>query len=118
MKIEKIQRGIVNYIDEEVVPHIREGITVGSGAFAVQIPASLKRVAIGAAGAVLAKKASGYVVSLFDPDGSGEVDLEEVKNELVSRMADGSIPIKIGDAFEMRLTKNDINDLYRYITEA
>ena len=118
MRIEKIEKGIVNYIDCEVVPQIREGMIVGSGKFAIEIPASLKRAAIGTAGAVLAKKASGFISSLFDPDGSGEVDLESIKNDFVNRMTESSVPIKIGDIFEMNLTKSDINDLYRHITEA
>ena len=118
MKTDKIERGIVNYIDREIVPNIQEGMTFGSGKLSFEVPASMKRVLVGTAGAVLAKKASGMITTYFPPNENGEVDLEEIKNALVSRMPDTPMPIKLGDILEMNLTKNDVNELYRYIQNA
>lgn len=118
MKTDKIERGIVNYIDHEVVPHIQEGMTFGSGKLSLEIPASMKRVLVGTAGAVLARKASGMITAYFPPNENGEVDLEEIKNELVSRMPDTPMQIKIGGILDMNLTKNDVHELYRYIQNA
>lgn len=118
MTANKIEMGIAKYIDNEVVPNIREGMTFGSGKLSLEIPASLKRALVGTAGAVLAKKASELITTFFDADENGEFDIEKIKDELINRMSDQPMPIKIGNFLEMNLSKSDVNDLYRYIANA
>ena len=118
MTVDKIERGIVNYIDREVVPNIREGMSFGSGKLSFEIPASLKRALVGTAGAMLAKKAAGLATAYFETDENGEVDLENIKLEFTKRMGDQPMPIKVGNILEMNLTKKDVEDLYRYIINA
>lgn len=118
MTQDKIQRGIAAYIDAEIIPNIKEGIVIGSGKLSVEVPASLKRALVGTAGALLSKKAAALATEYLDPDENGEFNLEAIKDALVARMGDQPMPIKIGNILEMNLTKNDVNDLYRYILQA
>jgi hypothetical protein len=118
MTTDKIQRGIAAYIDSEIIPNIKEGMVIGSGKLSLEIPASLKRALVGTAGAVLSKKAAALATEYLEPDGNGEFDLEAIKDIFIARMGDQPMPIKIGNILEMNLTKNDVNDLYRYILNA
>lgn len=116
MTKDKIERGIVAFIDSEIVPQISEGMTIGEGRFAIEIPVNIKKALVGTAGAVLSKKASGMLEEYF-PSADG-VDLYALKCELMKRIGDEPFPMSIGGIIDATFTKGDIEKLYGYIERA
>lgn len=116
MTKDKIERGIVAFIDNEIVPNINEGMIIGEGKLSITIPANMKRAIVGTAGAMLSKKASGMLESYF-PSADG-IDIYSLKSEITKRIGDEPFPMSIGGVIDVTFTKADIEKLYEYIERA
>lgn len=111
--IEQVQRGMVRFIDAEVVPRLSamEKLVVGSGGglIAAKLPA------------VIAGYADNKFVSalgLYDA-ANGEVDLDALYNAMKPYFTPDPIPVKIPFiGITLKFTQREFDALYQYIKEA
>lgn len=116
--LDKIERGIVRYVDREILPHINEGWSFPIVGTAVSLPATLKRAVFGTAGAMLAKKATAFLSAAGMVGEDGAVDLDGVRREFVTRVPQEGFLIQIPGGTEMRLTSRDVETLYQCILDS
>lgn len=111
--IEQVQRGVVKFIDMEVIPRLStmEKLVVGSGGalIAAKLPV------------VIARHADNKLVSalgLYDAENS-EIDLDALYNAMKPYIAADPIPVKIPLAgITLKFTQREIDALYQLIKEA
>ena len=100
---EQIRKGIVNYINRDLVPLAPKAIGIGLAAFAPMVAeAKLKEV-------MAHPLLSG--TGLID---GNSVDIDRIV-QLLKPAADGKWPIEM---FGFTFTESDLDKLYRYIKEA
>lgn len=111
--IEQIQRGMVRFIDTEVIPRLSgmEKLVVGGGAglITAKLPA------------VIAGYADNKLVSalgLYDAE-DGEVDLDALYNAMKPYITADPIPVTVPFVgIKLKFTQREIEMLYKYIKEA
>jgi hypothetical protein len=100
---EQIRKGLVNYINRDIVPLAPKAVGIGIAAFApVVAEAKLKEVL---------SNPMLYGTGLID---GNTVDLDKVMC-LLKPAAEGKWPVEM---FGFTFTENDLDKLYRYIKEA
>lgn len=116
--LDKIERGVVRYVDKEIVPHINEGWSIPFAGKAIELPVGLKKAVFGTAGALLAKRASSFLSAAGMVGEDGSVDVEIVRREFMTRMPEEGFLIRIPGGTEMRLTAKDVDTLYQCILDS
>lgn len=111
VKVSAVSRGIVNFIDEEILPKMQ----------------GWQKWAFGTVAGVMAKKSDSLlndlaknplVKSLGIIDKDGNVDIETIYAELQKQASKTPATIPIPMIGEIRLTSEDVDSLYRYIKNA
>lgn len=120
--LQSIERGITRFVDREILPNINSGwsFSFGGGVFPfdMEIPVGIKRAVFGTAGAILAKKATAFLVSSGMVGGDDTVDLDLIRREFIPRLPEEGVRITLPGNTAMTLTAKDVETLYRYINEA
>lgn len=111
--IEQVQRGMVRFIDAEVVPHLSamEKLVVGSGGglIAAKLPMVTK---------ALSENKFVSALGLYD-ETSGEVDIDALYNAMKPYITPDAIPVRIPFiGITLKFTQREIDALYQYIKEA
>lgn len=111
--IEQVQRGMVRFIDAEVVPHLSamETLVVGSGGglIAAKLPTAAK---------TLSEHKFVSALGLYDEE-RGEIDLDALYNAMKPYITPDPIPVKIPlIGITLKFTQREFDALYQYIKEA
>lgn len=111
--VEQARRGLVKFVDAEIVPSLSlaEKVIVGGGAgvIAAKLPALLDKYA----GSELVA-----AMELYDRERQ-ELDLDAVYNAVKPYIGPDPIPVKIPrTGLTIKLTQREIDALYKYIKEA
>lgn len=109
--MQQAQQGILKYIDMEIMPHL----------------SGLKKVGLGAYVALAAKNTTGIVEKykshpavevLGVIDGENNVDIDRLYQATAPMFADGQkVTLTIPLIGELRLDREDVEKLYRYMRE-
>lgn len=111
--IEQAQRGLVKFVDAEIIPSlsVAEKVIVGGGmgVIASKLP-------------TIAEKYADHkmvdVLDLYDRE-RREIDLDAVYNAVKPYVGPDPIPVKIpATGLTIKLTQREIDALYKYIKEA
>lgn len=116
--VSQVERGIVRFVDQDILPHINEGWSIPFAGMTIDLPAGLKKAVFGTAGAVLAKKAAVWLSSVGMVGEDGTVDIELIRREFMPRIPQEGFQVHLPGGTDMRLTAQDIETLYRYVLEA
>ena len=113
VNINQVQRGVTEFIDREVIPHLSgyERIMLGTGAglLSAKLPNIMDKVA------------NNTIFSAMDlyNKNTGEVDLDAVYKAARPYIGSESFPVKIPVVgITLKMGQKEIDDLYRYIKEA
>ena len=107
----QMQRGMVNFIDREVLPHLSgyEKLVVGAGTslIATKLPN------------VMDNLSHHPVLAALDLYKDGQVDIDAVYNAVKPYIGTEQISVKVPVVgITLRMGQREIADLYRYIKEA
>lgn len=116
--LDKVERGIIRFVDQDILPHINAGWNLSFMGTSVTLPAAMKKAVFGTAGAMLAKKASAALSNMGMVAEDGSVDLDVFIREFLPRMPQEGFLIGLPGGDDMRLTSRDVDALHRYIIEA
>jgi hypothetical protein len=116
--LDKVERGIIRFVDQDILPHINAGWNLSFMGTSITLPAGMKKAVFGTAGAGLAKKASAALSQMGMVAEDGTVDLDVFLREFLPRMPQEGFLIGLPGGDDMRLTSRDVETLHRYIIEA
>lgn len=110
--IEQVQRGMVRFIDAEVIPRLSamETLVVGSGGilFAAKLPTVVK---------TLSENKLVSALELYDEE-KNEIDIDALYNAMKPYITPDAIPVKIPfTGVTLKFTQQEFDMLYRYIKE-
>ena len=110
--IDQAMRGVAQYADNEIIPHLPTGKGIGAGI-------ALALILDGGKSRILALKDHPAVQMMGIMDAEGNIDLDRLYNAARTRV-DGKkkIPLTIPVIGELRFDVNDVDRLYKYIQEA
>ncbi len=113
VKIEQVQKGLVRFVDTEIVPSlsIMEKVVVGGGMGLVsaKLPEIVERYA---------DHKMVTALNLYDQE-RREIDLDAVYNAAKPYIGPDPIPVTIpGVGLTLKFTKREFDTLYKYIKEA
>ena len=95
--IDQAMRGVAQYADNEIIPHLPTGKGIGAG---------------------IALKDHPAVQMMGIMDAEGNIDLDRLYNAARTQVDGKKIPVTIPIIGELRFDVNDIDRLYKYIQEA
>ena len=109
--IDQAMRGVAQYADDEIIPHLPTCKGIGAGiALALIMDSGKSRI--------LALKDHPAVQMMGIMDEEGNIDLERLYNAARARVDGKRIPLTIPVIGELRFDVNDVDRLYKYIQEA
>ena len=109
--IDQAMRGVAQYADNEIIPHLPTGKGIGAGiALALIMDRGKSRI--------LALKDHPAVQMMGIMDAEGNIDLDRLYNAARTRVDGKKIPMTIPVIGELRFDVNDVDRLYKYIQEA
>ena len=109
--IDQAMRGVAQYADNEIIPHLPTGKGIGAGI-------ALALIMDGGKSRILALKDHPAVQMMGIMDTDGNIDLDRLYNAARARMDGKKIPLTIPVIGELRFDVNDVDRLYKYIQEA
>ena len=109
--IDQTMRGVAQYADNEIIPHLPTGKGIGAGI-------ALALIMDGGKSRILALKDHQAVQMMGIMDEEGNIDLERLYNASRARVDGKKIPLTIPVIGELRFDVNDVDRLYKYIQEA
>ena len=109
--IDQAMRGVAQYADNEIIPHLPTGKGIGAGI-------ALALIMDGGKNRVLALKDHPAVQMMGIMDADGNIDLDRLYNAARARVDGKKIPLTIPVIGELRFDVNDVDRLYKYIQEA
>ena len=109
--IDQAIRGVAQYADNEIIPHLPTGKGIGAGI-------ALALIMDGGKSRILALKDHQAVQMMGIMDEEGNIDLERLYNAARARVDGKKIPLTIPAIGELRFDVNDVDRLYKYIQEA
>ena len=107
--IDQAMRGVAQYADNEIIPHLPTGKGIGAGI-------ALALIMDGGKSRILALKDHPAVQMMGIMDAEG--NLERLYNAARARVDGKKIPLTIPVIGELRFDVNDVDRLYKYIQEA
>ena len=106
--IDQAMRGVAQYADNEIIPHLPTGKGIGAGI-------ALALIMDGGKSRILALKDHPAVQMMGIMDEEGNIDLERLYNAARARVDGKKIPLTIPVIGELRFDVNDVDRLYKYI---
>lgn len=110
--IEQVQRGVVRFVDNQIVTAFDGWQKVVVSGFAGLMAANLPKIM-----AMYADNPFVVATGLYDPT-SGHVDIDAAYNAFVPKMGEEKIPISIPKLGTIKLGRAEFDCLRRYIMEA
>ena len=109
--IDQAMRGVAQYADNEIIPHLPTGKGIGAGI-------ALALIMDGGKNRILALKDHPAVKMMGIMDEEGNIDLDRLYNAARTRVDGKKIPWDIPIIGELKFDVNDVDRLYKYIQEA
>ena len=109
--IDQATRGVAQYADNEIIPHLPTGKGIGAGI-------ALALIMDGGKSRILALKDHPAVQMMCIMDEDGKIDLDRLYNAARTRVDGKKIPWNIPVIGELKFDVNDVDRLYKYIQEA
>ena len=109
--IDQAMRGVAQYADNEIIPHLPTGKGIGAGI-------ALALIMDGGKSRILALKDHPAVQMMGVMDEAGNIDLERLYNAARPRFDGQKLPVTVPIIGELRFDVSDLDKLYRYIQEA
>ena len=109
--IDQAMRGVAQYTDNEIIPHLPTGKGIGAGI-------ALALIMDGGKSRIRALKDNPAVQMMGIMDAEGNIDLDRLYNAARARVDGKKIPMTIPVIGELRFDVNDVDRLYKYIQEA
>ena len=109
--IDQAMRGVAQYADNEIIPHLPTGKGIGAGI-------ALALILDGGKNRILALKDHPAVQMMGIMDEDGNIDLDRLYNAARTRVDGKKIPWNIPVIGELKFDVNDVDRLYKYIQEA
>ena len=109
--IDQAMRGVAQYADNEIIPHLPTGKGIGAGI-------ALALIMEGGKSRILALKDHPAVQMMGIMDADGNIDLERLYNAARPRFDGQKLPITVPIIGELRFDVSDLDKLYKYIQEA
>ena len=109
--IDQAMRGLAQYADNEIIPHLPTGKGIGAGI-------ALALIMDGGKSRILALKDHPAVQMMGIMDAEGNIDLERLYNAARPRFDGQKLPITVPIIGELRFDVSDLDKLYKYIQEA
>ena len=109
--IDQAMRGVAQYADNEIIPHLPTGKGIGAGI-------ALALIMDGGKSRILALKDHPAVQMMGIMDEEGNIDLDRLYNAARTQVDGRKIPLTIPVIGELRFDVNDVDRLYKYIQEA
>ena len=109
--IDQAMRGVAQYADNEIIPHLPTGKGIGAGI-------ALALIMDGGKSRILALKDHPAVQMMGIMDEDGNIDIDRLYNAARTRVGGKKIPWDIPVIGELKFDVNDVDRLYKYIQEA
>ena len=109
--IDQAMRGVAQYSDNEIIPHLPTGKGIGAGI-------ALALIMDGGKAQLLKLRENPAVQMMGIMDADGNIDLDRLYNAARTRVDGKKIPLTIPVIGELRFDVNDVDRLYKYIQEA
>lgn len=109
--IDQAMRGVAQYADNEIIPHLPTGKGIGAGI-------ALALIMDGGKAQLLKLRENPAVQMMGVMDEAGNIDLDRLYNTARTRVDGKKIPLTIPVIGELRFDVNDVDRLYKYIQEA
>ena len=109
--IDQAMRGVAQYADNEIIPHLPTGKGIGAGI-------ALTLIMDGGKSRILALKDHPAVQMMGVMDEGGNIDLDRLYNAARPRFDGQKLPVTVPIIGELRFDVGDLDKLYRYIQEA
>ena len=109
--IDQAMRGVAQYADNEIIPHLPAGKGIGAGI-------ALALIMDGGKSRILALKDHPAVQMMGIMDEDGNIDLDRLYNAARTQVDGKKIPWNIPVIGELKFDVNDVDRLYKYIQEA
>lgn len=109
--IDQAMRGVAQYAENEIIPHLPTGKGIGAGI-------ALALIMDGGKSRILALKDHPAVQMMGVMDEAGNIDLERLYNVARPRFDGQKLPVTVPIIGELRFDVGDLDKLYRYIQEA
>ena len=108
--IDQAMRGVVRFIDTEILPHLPTGKGIGAGiAVALIMDGGKERI--------LALRESPVVQMMGVMDEAGNINIDRLYNAARPKF-EQKLPVPIPFIGDLTFDQNDVDKLYRYIKEA
>ena len=109
--IDQAMRGVAQYADNEIIPHLPTGKGIGAGI-------ALALIMDGGKAQLLKLRENPAVQMMGIMDADGNIDLDRLYNAARTRVDGKKIPLTIPVIGELRFDVNDVDRIYKYIQEA
>ena len=109
--IDQAMRGVAQYAENEIIPHLPTGKGSGAGI-------ALTLIMDGGKSRILALKDHPAVQMMGVMDEGGNIDLDRLYNAARPRFDGQKLPVTVPIIGELRFDVGDLDKLYRYIQEA
>ncbi len=109
--IDQAMRGVAQYAENEIIPHLPTGKGIGAGI-------ALALIMDGGKSRILALKDHPAVQMMGIMDEEGNIDLDRLYNAARPRFDGQKLPVTVPIIGELRFDVGDLDKLYRYIQEA
>lgn len=109
--IDQAMRGVAQYAENEIIPHLPTGKGIGAGI-------ALALIMDGGKAQLLKLRENPAVQMMGVMDEAGNIDLDRLYNAARTRVDGKKIPLTIPVIGELRFDVNDVDRLYKYIQEA
>ena len=109
--IDQAMRGVAQYAENEIIPHLPTGKGIGAGI-------ALALIMDGGKSRILALKDHPAVQMMGIMDAEGNIDLDRLYNAARPRFDGQKLPVTVPIIGELRFDVSDLDKLYRYIQEA
>ena len=109
--IDQAMRGVAQYADNEIIPHLPTGKGIGAGIV-------LALILDGGKEQLLKLRENPAVQMMGIMDDEGNIDLDRLYNAARTRVDGKKLPITVPIIGELRFDVGDLDKLYRYIQEA
>lgn len=108
--IDQAMRGIVRFVDTEILPHFPTGKGIGAGIMIALIMDGGKE-------RILALRENPVVQMMGVMDETGNINIDRLYNAARPKL-EQKLPVSIPFIGDLTFDQNDVDKLYRYIKEA
>ena len=109
--IDQAMRGVAQYADNEIIPHLPTGKGIGAGIVLALILDGGKEQML-----KLRENPAVQMMGVMDEDGN--IDLDRLYNAARPRFDGQKLPVTVPIIGELRFDVGDLDKLYKYIQEA